>query len=182
MIVNIITNVVIAQVIAGWEEGFTGQCAGEKITMIVPPSLGYGDQASDKVQDIATTMADFGTYLVCQVPANSTLYFLTTLDGIVRVTKVTNFDKSLSILSHHHLGKLMSHGEYSELCLIKQDTIANVKAPLGGDCNEGVKARPGQDVTMKIKVFHLSHGVGLLLLLYPCTRCILTPFLTVLQI
>ena len=115
MIKNIITKVIIAQVIAGWEEGFTGQCAGEKITMIVPPSLGYGDQASDKVQDIAT-MADFGKYLVCQVPANSTLYFLTTLDGIVRVTKVTNLDKSLSILSHHHLGKVMSHREYSELC------------------------------------------------------------------
>merc|ERR1712142_978064 len=81
------------KVIKGWEQGMSGQCAGEKITMIVPPSLGYGDQASDKV------------------PANSTLYFLTTLDGIVRVTK----------------------------------------APLGGDCNEGVKARPGQDVTMKIK-------------------------------
>merc|ERR1711970_394825 len=81
------------KVIPGWEEGFTGQCAGERITMVVPPSLGYGSQASDKV------------------PANSTLYFLTTLDGIVRVTK----------------------------------------APLGGDCNEGVKARPGQDVTMRIK-------------------------------
>ena len=54
----------------------------------------------------------------------------------------------------------MGHGEYSELCLIKQYTVANVKAPLGGDCNEGVKARPGQDVTMKIKVFHLSHGVS----------------------
>merc|ERR1719338_38368 len=63
------------------------------LEMIVPPSLGYGNQASDKV------------------PANSTLYFLTTLDGIVRVTK----------------------------------------APLGGDCNEGVKARPGHDVTMRIK-------------------------------
>ena len=46
----IIANVVIAQVIAGWEEGFTGQCAGEKITMIVPPTLGYGAQASDKVK------------------------------------------------------------------------------------------------------------------------------------
>merc|ERR1712038_1718655 len=67
--------------------------AGEKITMIVPPELGYGDKPSDKV------------------PADSTLYFLTTLNGIVRVTK----------------------------------------APLGGDCNEGVKARPGQDVTMRIK-------------------------------
>ena len=37
------------QVIAGWEEGFTGQCAGERVTMVVPPSLGYGNQASDKV-------------------------------------------------------------------------------------------------------------------------------------
>ena len=46
-----------------------GQCAGEKITMIVPPELGYGDKPSDKV------------------PADSTLYFLTTLNGIVRVTK-----------------------------------------------------------------------------------------------
>ena len=27
-----------------------------------------------------------------------------------------------------------------------------MQAPLGGDCNEGVKARPGQDVTMRIKV------------------------------
>ena len=53
---------------------------------------GYGDQPSDKV------------------PANSTLYFLTTLNGIVRVTK----------------------------------------APLGGDCNEGQKARPNQDVTLRI--------------------------------
>ena len=35
--------------IAGWEEGFTGQCAGERVTMVVPPSLGYGNQASDKV-------------------------------------------------------------------------------------------------------------------------------------
>ena len=81
------------KVIKGWEKGMDGQCAGEKITMIVPPELGYGDKPSDKV------------------PADSTLYFLTTLNGIVRVTK----------------------------------------APLGGDCNEGVKARPGQDVTMRIK-------------------------------
>ena len=38
------------QVILGWEEGFTGQCAGERITMVVPPNLGYGNQASDKVK------------------------------------------------------------------------------------------------------------------------------------
>merc|ERR1712128_128770 len=81
------------KVIKGWEKGMNGQCAGEKITMIVPPESGYGDQTTDKV------------------PASSTLYFLTTLNGIVRTTK----------------------------------------APLGGDCNEGQKARPGQDVTMRIK-------------------------------
>merc|ERR1712126_126278 len=81
------------KVIAGWEKGFSGQCAGENVVMIVPPSLGYGLEGSDKV------------------PANSTLYFLTSLDGIVRVTK----------------------------------------PPVGGDCNEGVKARPNQDVTMRIK-------------------------------
>ena len=38
------------QVILGWEEGFAGQCAGERITMVVPPNLGYGNQASDKVK------------------------------------------------------------------------------------------------------------------------------------
>jgi len=81
------------KVIKGWEQGFVDQCAGESIALVVPPSLGYGLEGSDKV------------------PANSTLYFLTTLDGIVRVTK----------------------------------------PPRGGDCNEGVKARPGQDVTMRIK-------------------------------
>merc|ERR1712013_366744 len=31
------------KVIQGWEKGMDGQCAGEKITMIVPPELGYGD-------------------------------------------------------------------------------------------------------------------------------------------
>merc|ERR1711875_216969 len=36
------------KVIKGWEKGMDGQCAGEKITMIVPPELGYGDKPSDK--------------------------------------------------------------------------------------------------------------------------------------
>ena len=72
------------------------------------PRLGYGSQASDKV------------------PANSTLYFLTNLDAVVRVTKV---------------GQRQG-----------QDDRRLVQTPRGGDCDERVKARPGQDVTMKIKV------------------------------
>ena len=50
-------------------------------------------------------------------------------------------------------------GSYkAHLCEIKWSTFGDAKmlqAPLGGDCNEGVKARPGQDVTMRIKVFLL---------------------------
>jgi len=91
------------KVIAGWEKGFSGQCAGEKITMIIPPELGYGNSTADKV------------------PANSTLYFLTSLQAVVRTTK----------------------------------------EPLGGDCSEGEKARPGQDVSFKINGRVASpEGVG----------------------
>lgn len=43
------------KVIKGWEQGMNGQCAGEKITMIVPPELGYGDQPSDKVPALLST-------------------------------------------------------------------------------------------------------------------------------
>ncbi len=35
--------------IAGWERGMEGACAGEKITLIVPPELAFGDSPSDKV-------------------------------------------------------------------------------------------------------------------------------------
>jgi len=81
------------KVIRGWEKGMDGACAGEDITMIVPPEYGYGDSPSDKV------------------PAGSTLYFLTKLHAIIRTTK----------------------------------------APVGGDCVEGQKARPNIDVTMDIE-------------------------------
>jgi len=81
------------KVIPGWEKGFSGQCAGENVTMIIPPELAYGDRGANKV------------------PPNSTLYFLTELRGIART----------------------------------------IKEPFGGDCNEGEKARDGQDVDLRIK-------------------------------
>jgi len=81
------------KVILGWEKGMEGGCAGEKISMIVPPDHGYGNNPSDKV------------------PAGSTLYFITKLQAIIRTTK----------------------------------------EPAGGDCAEGVKARPNIDVTMDIE-------------------------------
>lgn len=46
------------QVIQGWEEGLVGQRVGSRVTLVIPPDLGYGDKAQ-------------GT----AIPANSTLIF-----------------------------------------------------------------------------------------------------------
>merc|ERR1712180_467855 len=62
------------KVIAGWERGLTGTCAGEKVVMVIPPELGYGDGG-----------AGGGV-----IPGGATLYFITTLQGIVRVIEPTS--------------------------------------------------------------------------------------------
>jgi len=61
------------KVVAGWEKGLLGTCAGEKVVMVIPPELGYGARG-----------AGGGV-----IPGGATLYFLTTLQGIVRVTVPT---------------------------------------------------------------------------------------------
>ena len=63
--------------IAGWEKGLEGTCAGEKVNegslqlrilniiqvvMVIPSSLGYGDKGAGGV-----------------IPGGATLYFITTL-------------------------------------------------------------------------------------------------------
>lgn len=58
-----------SKVISGLEKGMEGQCAGEKIVMVVPPEYGYGDKSADKI------------------PAGSTLYFISRLHAIIRTTK-----------------------------------------------------------------------------------------------
>ena len=66
------------RVIAGWEKGLEGTCAGEKVigsrylpsshfeyiqvVMVIPSSLGYGDRGAGGV-----------------IPGGATLYFITTL-------------------------------------------------------------------------------------------------------
>ena len=52
------------QVIRGWDEGIDGMKVGEKRELIIPPSLGYGTDGAG------------------QIPPNSTLVFVVTLDGV----------------------------------------------------------------------------------------------------
>merc|ERR1719209_1809661 len=61
------------RVIAGWEKGLEGTCAGEKVVMVIPSSLGYGDRGA----------------------GGAILYFITTLQGIVRVTKESSDPEAL---------------------------------------------------------------------------------------
>ncbi|KAK1762088.1 ppiase fkr-5 [Phialemonium atrogriseum] len=57
------------QVIKGWDEGLLDMCIGEKRTLTVPPSYGYGQRA------------------IGSIPAGSTLIFETELMGIDGVPK-----------------------------------------------------------------------------------------------
>jgi len=66
------------RVIAGWEKGLEGTCAGEKVVMVIPSELGYGDRGAGGV-----------------IPGGATLYFITTLQGIVRVTKESSDAEAL---------------------------------------------------------------------------------------
>ncbi|MFD3356651.1 FKBP-type peptidyl-prolyl cis-trans isomerase [Streptomyces fradiae] len=55
----------LQQLIKGWQEGLAGKKVGSRVMLVVPPDLGYGDQASG------------------EIPANSTLVF--TLDILAKM-------------------------------------------------------------------------------------------------
>ena len=53
-----VSSVGTAQVIDGWNQGLVGTHVGDQVLLVIPPELGYGDKASEKI------------------PANSTLVFV----------------------------------------------------------------------------------------------------------
>jgi len=70
------------RVIKGWEKGLVDTCAGEKVVMIIPPELGYGRQGAGGV-----------------IPGNATLYFITTLEGIIRKGEVSSCEEAKTVKS-----------------------------------------------------------------------------------
>ena len=78
--------------IAGWEEGFTGQCAGERVTMVVPPSLGYGNQASDKVT-VAMLMVTMTMVVTMMMVV--TIMMVATMTMMLMMTTMSRFPPTL---------------------------------------------------------------------------------------
>ena len=79
--------------IAGWEEGFTGQCAGERVTMVVPPSLGYGNQASDKVTVVMLMLLAMMVMLTMMMVV--TIMMVATMTMMLMMTTMSRFPPTL---------------------------------------------------------------------------------------
>merc|ERR1711936_740414 len=46
----------VGQVIAGWDEGLLGMCVGETRTLVIPPSLAYGEEGVGSVIPSCSTL------------------------------------------------------------------------------------------------------------------------------
>ena len=92
----------VGQVIKGWEQGVVGMCVGEKRRLIVPPTLGYGDQGAGDI-----------------IPGGATLHFDVELMGVeegptpVNVFKQIDMDGDKSLTREEISSYLKQQVNYS---------------------------------------------------------------------
>jgi len=101
------------KVIKGWDKGLVGTCTGEQVVMIIPPELGYGSRGAGGV-----------------IPPDATLYFVTTLEGIIRRTKPVECEKAKTVKAGDKV-TMTSRVTLAESGAIVDASTDNLKFPNG---------------------------------------------------
>ncbi|KAB0791279.1 hypothetical protein PPYR_03079 [Photinus pyralis] len=83
----------VGQVIKGWDQGLVDMCIGEKRKLVIPPTLGYGDNGAGNV-----------------IPGKATLLFDVELMSIADSPPTTNVFKEID----SNKDKMLSREEVSE--------------------------------------------------------------------
>jgi len=111
----------VGQVIKGWEEGVLGMCIGEKRRLIVPPSLGYGDQGAGDI-----------------IPGGATLYFDVELVSAEEGPTPVNVFKQIDLDSDLALSR-------DEIASYLKQQVESMKAAGGEQGEEAKKMMEDQD-------------------------------------
>ncbi|KAG5852565.1 peptidyl-prolyl cis-trans isomerase FKBP7 [Anguilla rostrata] len=86
----------VGQVMKGLDIGMDGMCPGEKRKLIIPPSLGYGQQGNEKVPPNSTLIFEIELYSVSRGPRSMEAFREMDLDKDRSLSK-TEVKKSLMI-------------------------------------------------------------------------------------
>lgn len=72
----------LQQVVAGWTKGLAGKKVGDRVEIVIPPDMGYGDQEQRDAQGKVT------------IPKNSTLVFVVDIHGAIDATDTKALTKA----------------------------------------------------------------------------------------
>ncbi|XP_037085790.1 FK506-binding protein 2-like [Pollicipes pollicipes] len=78
----------VGQVIKGWDQGLTDMCVGEKRKLVVPPSLGYGEQgAGEVIPGGATLNFDVELLSINEAPPPQNVFKMVDTDGDQQISR-----------------------------------------------------------------------------------------------